>query len=136
MTEVRLTPQDRSNPGVRLLEKGYEDAPQGSAFVGAWLARIGGKRYSVVLTRDNVAEPVEVPDVRWHMSISADDGVPAWNALAAIAHEVRPGVPFAIGVPPKSWWINVHPGTLHLYELRDENLVAQWRFERRGDDPS
>jgi hypothetical protein len=39
-------------------------------------------------------------------------------------------------VPPRSWWINVHPHVLHLYEIKDMALTAQWRAEARGDRPT
>lgn len=83
-------------------------------------------------------EPVdeEGVDVRWHISIQHEDRVPSWDELAAAGHALRPGVVFVIGVPPRSWWINVHEHVLHLWELRDENLCAQWRFERQGDRPT
>jgi hypothetical protein len=75
---------------------------------------------------------------RWHISIrygdpDANGRIPTWEELVAAAHELRPGVPFAIGIPPRSWWINVHPHVLHLYEIHDDALVAQWRAEARGD---
>lgn len=83
-------------------------------------------------------EPLAPPDgdFRWHLSLSTDIRVPRWEELVTAAHDLRPGVPFAIGVPPKSWWINVHPHTLHLWEVRDDNLVNQWKREARGDKPT
>lgn len=94
------------------------------------------REFSVIVTRDDLSHGAKT-DVRWHISVAGKDGkVPAWETLAAVAHEVRPGVPFVIGVPPKSWWINVHPGCLHLYETHDESLVDQWRYERQGHTPS
>ena len=78
---------------------------------------------------------------RWHVSVrygdlGVDGRVPSWEELVDVAHELRPGIPFAIGIPPRSWWINVHPHVLHLWELRDPALIEQWRFEGRGDRPS
>lgn len=75
-------------------------------------------------------------DERWHISVQHRDRVPAWNELAAAGHELRPGVVFAIGVPPRSWWINVHEHVLHLWELRDAAFVEQWKLERQGHTPS
>lgn len=72
----------------------------------------------------------------WHISVQHHSRVPSWEELARAAHELRPGVPMAAGIPPRSWWINVHPRVLHLWEVRDEPLIAQWRAERRGDEPS
>lgn len=78
-------------------------------------------------------ELIAKDDVRWHISISRGDRLPDWGELVSAAHELRPGVVFVVGVPPKSWWINIHPFCLHLYETRDPHLVAQWRAESRGD---
>jgi hypothetical protein len=78
-------------------------------------------------------EPVAPGDDRWHISLSAAGRVPTWDELANAAHELRPGVAFVAGVPPRSWWINIHEHVLHLWETTDANLLAQWRSERRGD---
>lgn len=86
-----------------------------------------------VVSRD-LLPPEEQP--RWHISLAHKDRIPVWEELAACAHELRPGVPFALGVPPRSWWINVHPHVLHLWELRDWPLIEQWKAERRGDRPT
>lgn len=92
-----------------------------------------GRSFSCIVTRD----PVAPGDERWHVSVSGrDNKVPDWATMAAVGHELRPGVPFVIGVPPKSWWINLAEGCLHLYESKDTNLIEQWRFEGRGDKPS
>jgi hypothetical protein len=88
----------------------------------------------VMLGREPVAE--DGTDPRWHLSISSDVRLPTWDELVSAAHELRPGVVFVIGVPPRSWWLNVHPNCLHLWEMHDANLAAQWRSERRGDAPS
>jgi hypothetical protein len=80
-------------------------------------------------------------DVRWHISVRygnpGDNGrIPTWEEVVATAHELRPGVPFVIGIPPRSWWMSVHPHVLHLYETHDEALVASWREQRQGDQPT
>jgi hypothetical protein len=81
-------------------------------------------------------EPLRGSRPRWHISVSRPTRLPTWDELVEAAHALRPGVPFAIGVPPRSWWINVHPHCLHLWELDDSALIAQWRSEARGDEPS
>jgi hypothetical protein len=91
---------------------------------------------SILMSRDPINDPRDVPDYRWHLSIAGEHDVPGWDTMVAIAHELRPGVCFVVGVPPRSWWINVHPHCLHLWETRDPNLEAQWRSERRGHTPS
>lgn len=107
-------------------------------FKGAWNVQHKGRTFSVLMTRDDQTSGTNrLPDWRWHISIAGRDlQVPDWDTLASVAHEVRPGVPFVLGVPPKSWWINVHPGTLHMWETTDTNLIESWRLQRRGDTPS
>jgi hypothetical protein len=92
---------------------------------------------TALVSRDEIA----AADWRWHVSVRYGDPgengrVPTWDELVETGHALRPGVPFVVGVPPRSWWINVHPHVLHLYETRDVALVEQWRSERRGDRPS
>lgn len=88
-----------------------------------------------IVTRDNIGS-AGLPDERWHISVSGNGRVPTWAEIAEAGHALRPGVVFVIGVPPKSWWINIHPDVLHLHETKDLRLVDQWRAERRGDVPS
>jgi hypothetical protein len=121
-------------PGHPFLRLRPEDPMQ---MHGMFNVRHKGRGFSVLLTRDDVGYTTGIPDWRWHMSIAGRDmKVPAWETVSAVPHELRPGVPFVVGVPPKSWWINVHPGALHLWEFKDANLLAQWRAERRGDTPT
>jgi hypothetical protein len=96
-----------------------------------------GSRFTALVGR----EPVAADDMRWHISVRYGDSgldgrVPTWDELVRAAHELRPGVVFIVGVPPRSWWINTHPDVLHLWEVRDEALVEAWRAERREDGPS
>lgn len=90
---------------------------------------------AAMMSRDDVSSD-RSGDLRWHISLQHQDRVPGWQELSMAGHELRPGVVFCVGVPPKSWWINVHENVLHLWELRDEALVGQWRFEGRGDQPT
>jgi hypothetical protein len=73
---------------------------------------------------------------RWHVSVQHEKRVPNWDELVAAAHELRPGVCFIIGVPPRSWWMNIHPRVLHLYEVDDPPLTGMWLEERRGHTPT
>lgn len=100
------------------------------------LAYAHGQLFALV-SRDEIAPA----DWRWHVSLRygnpGENGrVPTWEELVDAGHALRPGVCFVVGVPPRSWWMSVHPHVLHLYETRDGNLVEQWRAERRGDRPS
>jgi hypothetical protein len=112
----------------------------GSTDVQYYLAEVGTswrlRRYSVLRTRDPIHLPNDTPDLRWHISIAGEQDVPPWNHLVAIGHKVRPGVVFVVGVPPKSWWMSVHPHCLHLYETKDANLIAQWKAESQGHTPT
>lgn len=94
--------------------------------------------YNVLVSRDPLPHQLLLndPDFRWHISVSGTNAVPEWRHLVAIAHQLRPGICFVIGVPPKSWWLNVHEFTLHLWELNDPNLINAWRSERRADTPN
>jgi hypothetical protein len=105
-----------------------------STDLGWYDARLDTRRYSVLRSRDNIG--VNIPDWRWHISVAGQDDVPRWRDLVAIAHELRPGVAFVVGVPPRSHWMSVHPHCLHLWETHDENLTAQWMAERQGSTPS
>lgn len=95
-------------------------------------AYVRGQEFHVLTSRDEI----EPGDVRWHLSISGERKVPPWDIMVAIAHAARPGVCFVIGAPPRSWWMNVHPNVLHLWELKDAALLAQWKAEAQGHDPS
>ena len=81
-------------------------------------------------------DEIEPGDRRWHISLSGPGRVPSWDELASAAHELRPGVPFVVGVPPRSWWLNVAENVLHLWELKDQPLLDQWRAERQGHTPT
>lgn len=98
-------------------------------------ARVEYRDYSVILSRDDIGGN-RVPDERWHLSVAGADDVPQWAHLVAIGHKLRPGVCFVVGVPPESWWMNIHPGCLHLWEVKDLHLTDQWRFEAQGHKPT
>lgn len=87
---------------------------------------------NALLSRDEIAEG----DMRWHISVSRLDRVPKWDELVQAAHDLRPGVVFVVPMPPRSWWINVHPNALHLWEVSDQALIDQWRAERMAQTPT
>jgi len=93
----------------------------------------GRQVLQAILTRDPIPAPDGTLDPRWHLSVSGPGRVPEWNELAMACHEIRPGVPFIIAIPPRSHWMNVNEHVLHAYELRDATLLDQFRFEGRGD---
>jgi hypothetical protein len=80
-------------------------------------------------------------DWRWHISVRYGDPgvngrVPTWEELVNAAHSLRPGVCFVIGIPPRSWWMNVHPHVLHLIETRDEPLIQSYRDNAMAATPT
>jgi hypothetical protein len=92
---------------------------------------------SVILSRDELSQDYDhEPDPRWHLSMVGPNRVPTWNEMAEACHTLRPGVVFVMGIPPRSWWINIHPDCLHAWEVKDDNLTHQWRDERSGHTPS
>jgi hypothetical protein len=92
---------------------------------------------SVILSRDELSHDYDHdPDPRWHLSMIGPGRVPTWSEMAEACHTLRPGVVFVMGIPPRSWWINVHPDCLHAWEVKDDHLTHQWRDERSGHTPS
>lgn len=97
---------------------------------------VGGVRHLAIVARENISAQRATPDWRWHISMSGPDDVPSWRALSMTAHALRPGVNFVSAVPSEAHWVNVHPHTLHLFQIDDPALESQWRAEGRGDRPS
>lgn len=132
MSEVHI--YDRDEPQQEAVVDGLRNA--GSTDIRVCWARVDTRRYSLLVSRDPIEGDRSIPDFRWHISMAGESGVPHWRDLVAVAHELRPGVCFVIGVPPRSHWMSVHPHCLHLWEVHDPNLVAQWMAERTGSVPS
>ncbi len=119
------------------VRKMYERAgmdPEATPVVFYGYDAAGRDRVHALVSREDLG--VGVPDLRWHISVSAAGRVPSWEEVAHTCHSVRPGVPFVFGVPPKSWWLNIHPHVLHVWESKDANLLNSWRESRRGDTPT
>jgi hypothetical protein len=133
MSEPAVVLEDFTDEGAEALRSSL--VAGGSEVVRLCQATYGAMAHNVIATRDPLPGN-GIPDKRWHISIAAPGAVPSWAALVAIVHALRPGVPFCVGLPPRSWWINVHPNVLHVWELNDPNLIAQWRAERGGHQPS
>jgi hypothetical protein len=70
--------------------------------------------------------------LRWHISVSSQIRVPNWEEMAEAAHAIRPGVHFVIMVPPKSWWMSVHPNVLHLWQTDDQPLIEEARVNAQA----
>jgi hypothetical protein len=123
----------------------WTPAPMGPDFDEAWRAsypdveppqRMMCGPLAAMVGFEPVGHDYDSPDVRWHISVSCADRLPLWHELVDAAHALRPGVVFVIGIPPRSWWMNVHPYCLHLWQTTDEHLVQQWRANARGDTPT
>lgn len=111
----------------------------GASELRYWQIRFGGvehrTEYRVISAREPI-NPAAEPEPRWHLSVVGQNDVPVWAHLVAIAHDLRPGVCFVVGVPPRIWWMNIHPHCLHLWETRDHELMEQWRAEASGHRPT
>lgn len=121
--------------GFFAVETAKNLAAMGSTEIRSLRVHCDTRRYFVIVSRDPIERAASIPNLRWHISVAGEDDTPCWRDLVAIAHEVRPGVCFVVGVPPLSWWMSVHPHCLHLWEVDDSNLTAQWMAERMGVAP-
>lgn len=55
----------------------------------------------------------------WHLSISRRDRLPSYRELVTARYRLLSGVPeMAMFFPPMSEFVNVHPFTIHLYEVQ------------------
>jgi hypothetical protein len=147
---MNLTEQLRDDDGGPDLPNGWEELPLPAEFIEAYnkmndsLSAPSPRRFvheavglSVILTRDDLSQDFDHdPDLRWHMSMVGPERVPTWNEMAEACHTLRPGVVFVMGIPPRSWWVNVHDDCLHAREVRDDRLTDAWRSERAGHTPS
>jgi hypothetical protein len=88
--------------------------------------------YSVIASHDNIAAADAIPDFRWHISAAGESYLPKWADFVAIVQQLRPGVMFCVPMPPRQFWLNVNPYTLHVWELHDDALTSQWRDEGRA----
>lgn len=90
---------------------------------------MSGLTVKVLSTESMVDGPVAA-------NFAGESKPPQWNHLVAVIHHMRPGVVFAVPLPPLSWWLNEHPHCLHVWEVKDDNLVKCWKLDGRGDKPT
>lgn len=124
----------------------WREAPMPEEFGIAWRSMMGEhplpKSYLhddgrvAMVGREYAGGDPASGDLRWHISVRARDRAPTWGEVVDTAHELRPGVVFCVGVPPRSWWLNVHEHVLHLWEVRDELLIQEYRVNATGDEPT
>jgi hypothetical protein len=55
----------------------------------------------------------------WHLSISCVDRDPTWQEIATARYRLLPEVAeMAMYLPPLDEYVNLHPFTFHLHEVR------------------
>lgn len=85
-------------------------------------------RCLVMVGREFVNEARD--DLRWHLSISHPQRFPTWAEIGEARDRLLPpDVWLVVPHPPREWWLSLHPNCFHLWELRDENLIGQWKFD-------
>jgi hypothetical protein len=88
-----------------------QPAPVGFAEPGAQVYTMGACRIIVGRSASG-----------WHMSISCGDRYPTWDEVAKARYElILDGVTMAMLLPPEAEFVNVHPTTLHLWEIPPSN---------------
>jgi hypothetical protein len=122
----------------------WTQQPVPQEMIEQWAANLPGQAAPRLFTRGELramlgrepcgGAPEDPP--RWHLSISHPDRVPSWEEVRDACHELRPGVTFSIGIPPRSMWLNEHDHVLHAWETVDEALFAEYRTNARGDTPT
>lgn len=87
------------------------------------------------LGRCTIIAAREGEQLRWHLSISHPFRPPTWDEINAARDALIPAdVWLCQPMPPKAFWINIHPTCFHLWEIRDHALIAQWAFDGCGDN--
>lgn len=72
---------------------------------------------------------------RWHLSISHPFRLPTWDEINAARDAIIPAdVWLCQPMPPKEFWINLHSFCLHLWQIRDRDLIAQWAYDGCQDN--
>lgn len=95
-----------------------------------------GPTLRALVGREPVNRKTGESDLRWHISVNGsfeEPRLPTWHELVECAHQIRPGVTFVVGIPPRSWWMaDLESGkyVLHLWQLKDDNLEKSW-FDQR-----
>ena len=86
------------------------------------------QRYARLITRSDDASVYMMNGCRiivsrdnglWHLSISCANRLPTYAELVTARYRLLADVPeMAMYFPPMDEFVNVHPYTLHLYEVR------------------
>jgi hypothetical protein len=60
------------------------------------------------------------PGDLWHLSISHRNRYPVWDEIKAARYDLVPNnVMMAMLLPPKEEYVDLHPNTFHLHEIRE-----------------
>ena len=78
-------------------------------FCKAYRASVGDGELAVIVGQE--------PE-KWHLSISHTNRLPVWSEIKEARYEFVPDkVTMAMILPPKAEYVNLHPTTMHLYEI-------------------
>lgn len=96
-----------------------------SAFKDVTLGTLG--HCSIICAREG-------PELRWHLSIAHPFRLPTWDEINAARDACIPAdVWLCQPMPPKEFWINAHERCLHLWQIKDRELIEQWAYDGCGD---
>lgn len=126
------TQQSRLSPFIRRPDLEREHAKQmreagipASAFSDLQLGTLGNCR--IICAREG-------KERRWHLSVSHPFRLPTWDEINAARDACIPADAWLCQpMPPKEFWVNLHPHVLHLWQVKDRELIAQWAFDGCGD---
>ena len=63
---------------------------------------------------------------RWHLSVSCEDRYPTWDEIAEARYDLLPDrLEMAMILPPRDHYVNLHPYTFHLWEMRDPGMPIE-----------
>jgi hypothetical protein len=103
---------DRINMTIPIVERQdmIEKMPGHLQAIGVRVYRMNG--CGIIVTCDP-------PDNLWHISISRGDRDPSWAEIATARYRLLGHVPeMAMYLPPLDEYVNFHPFTFHLYEVK------------------
>ena len=111
---------DRINRSTPIRER-----PDWVAYLPAELRAIGARCYAmngcrIILSND----PPDAERPGWHLSISRKDHDPAWAEIVTARYRLLPDIDeMAMYLPPLIEYVNLHPYTFHLHEVRRGALI-------------
>jgi hypothetical protein len=86
-----------------------------------------GKTSVKVFRKGPLFVMVGLEEDRWHLSISHKDRYPVWDEITEARYSLLPNnITFAQLLPPKQEYVNLHPNTFHLWEIRDPLIMGRY----------